>query len=155
MRPVRRGVILGVALALVAGATAANALWSVRAPVAVAATSTGDITVAATWQNGSPTWAALFPGRSTDSTLRIAEGGAGTTLRWTLKLSLTTSGTFTNYVSMQAWVGACGTGTPVPTAGYTEAGGLVPGQVLNVCVRLTMAANTRSEEHTSELQSQR
>jgi len=143
MRPIRRGVILGVALALVAGATAANALWSVRAPVAVSATSTGDITVAAVWRDGTPAWGPLFPGRSTaGNVLRITEGGAATTLRWTLRVSLTTASSFSPYVTMQAWVGPCGTGAPIPSTGYTTSGGLIPGQVLDVCVRLTMAANT-------------
>lgn len=142
MRLVRTGLVLGVALALVAGATAANALWSARAALQVTATTTGDLAVAAAWQQPVPAWGTLYPGTTTPpSTLNVTATGAGQTLRWHLHASRTVASDFDPYVTMRAWVGACGTGIPLTAAGYSPAAGLTLGQTVPVCIELALAQN--------------
>jgi hypothetical protein len=122
MRTVRTGIVLGVALVLGAGATAANAMWGVHSALPVTATTTGDMSVAATWSPAPPSWTALYPGESRTATLVVTQAGsAGTTLRWTLRAAGAVDPAAAGYASVQVWAGACGTGTLL----YSPAGGSV------------------------------
>ncbi|MFD1338919.1 hypothetical protein [Microbacterium lemovicicum] len=129
-----------MALALVAGATAATALFSVRVPLSVAATATGDLAVSAQWQQPTPSWGSLYPGSVTpDSVLNVTATGAGQTLRWNLEVSVSVAADFAPHVSTQLWAGACGAGTSITATGYAPAGGLALGQTVPVCMRLTLS----------------
>jgi len=134
-----------VALSLLVGATAATALYSVRVPLPVAATSTGDLSVSAQWQQPTPVWGSLYPGSATpDSILNVTATGGGQTLRWNLEVSVGMAAEFAPHVTTQLWAGACGTGTPITATGYAPAGGLQLGQTVPVCVRLTLATTAPS-----------
>lgn len=132
------GLLLGVAVATVS----AQAMWHESARLDERVTVAGDFAVAAAWSGGAPAWTALFPGASTTpATLRVTSSGAGTTLGWRLSITGTVAAGFSPYTQFAAWAGACGTGTPIPAGGYPATDTLVPGAVVDVCVRYTLAAN--------------
>lgn len=148
MRTARVGGILGVALALFAGALTANAFWGVQRDIPVSATTTGDLSVSATWNGAPPSWTDAMPGSSsTTATLRIVVGAKGDTLRWALKVQLGVASEFADWVTMTARAGDCSTGAMVPStgAGYVPPqGGSAPGGTVDVCVRLSLSANAPS-----------
>lgn len=143
-----RRVVAGVATGLVLGAvvaTAAHAMWSESAHLDDGVVTAGDLSVTTQWVPAAPDWSALFPGASTtDATLRVTGGGAGTTLGWRLSIAGTVAADFAPYTSFAAWAGPCGTGTPITAAGYPATGALAPGAVVDVCVRYTLATDAPS-----------
>jgi hypothetical protein len=141
MRRVRAGVIAGVLLALVLGASGAHALWQRTAALPAGVSTTGDLNVTAAWVGGTPVWAPLFPGDRAEGTLRVTGTGAGGTLRWRLQVAGAVAPAFSSYTTFQAWQGACGTGTPIPAAGYPSGTPLAVGASVDVCVRFTLATS--------------
>jgi hypothetical protein len=140
MRKLRIAVVVGVVLALTAGATSAHALWAKSVAGPAVQVRSGDLGVTATWPNGAPTWGALVPGTSTASqTLRVTGTGSGTTLRWSVQVTGTIPEAARPYVTFGAWIGTCGTGTSVGN-GSPAGGSYAPGQSVDVCVRASLAA---------------
>ncbi|MDQ1130097.1 hypothetical protein [Microbacterium sp. SORGH_AS_0888] len=148
MHTVRIGAVLGAALAVFAGAAAANALWGVQRGIPATATATGDLSVSAGWNGAAPSWTNAMPGSSsTAATLRVVVEAKGDTLRWALKVQLGVAPEFTDWVTMTARVGDCNTGAIVPSTGtgyVPPQGGLAPGATIDVCVRLSLSANAPS-----------
>lgn len=148
MRTLRIGAILGVALAILAGATTANAFWGVQRSIPVTATTTGDLSVSAGWNGAAPSWTNAMPGSSsTTATLRVVVGARGNTMRWALKAQLGVAPEFANWVTMSARVGNCSTGAVVPSTGtgyIPPQGGLAPGATIDVCVQLSLSTNAPS-----------
>jgi len=140
MRTMRTGAVIGVALALVAGATSAQALWSATLAGPAVPVRSGDLAITASWPNGAPTWGPLLPGTATaDQILRVSSTGAGTTLRWAVGAAATIPAAAQPHVTFAAWIGACGTGTPVGQ-GWPAAGSFTAGQTVDLCVRASLAA---------------
>jgi hypothetical protein len=129
------GVVAACALILTAGA--AHAAWSDRAPVGAAPVVTGAFGATTSWVGGAPAWTTPFPGQQTDATLRVTGTSVGTTLRWSLGVTATVTAAFQPYTTVQAWVGACGTGSPLASV---PSGSFTPTQVVDVCVRVSLAA---------------
>lgn len=135
---------LTVAVLVVSGASTAHALWQSRTALAAGTLTAGSLDLSTEWVGAWTSWNPLYPGRASDTaTLRVTETAAGgTTLRWRLTASPVVSADLAPYVTTQVYVGACGTGTPISTAtGYAPAGGLSPGQSVDLCLRVTLATN--------------
>jgi hypothetical protein len=157
MRLVRAGLVLGVALVLGAGATAAHAYWKAQSALTAGTVVTGDMNVAAAWSPSAPAWAAIYPGESRTANLVVSESGStGTTLQWTLQVSGAVAAASSAYGSVQIWVGACGTGTLVYSPGggsvtYPASGSLLPTDTVTLCVQVSMAANAPAAAQNAAL----
>ena len=135
MRSIRAGIVAGVALTLVVGATAAYGVWGTSVDGPQVTVRSGDLGVTTAWVNGTPAWISPFPGQSTDSTLRVTSTGSGTTLRWSLGASGTVATAFRPFATVRTWLGACGGTTPLTA---TPSGSFTPGAAVDVCVRVTL-----------------
>lgn len=139
MRRSHIGVIAGMLLALVLGASGAHGLWQRSSALPAGVSTTGDLDVTAHWVGGTPTWGPLFPGDSVEATLRVTGVGAGSTLGWRMLIAGSVADAFSPYTSFQAWTGGCGSATPVAADGYPATGSLSIGTAVDVCVRYTLA----------------
>lgn len=137
------GAAIVVVAAALTGAAGVHALWGVERSLQAGITTTGDFGVSATWVNGPPAAATLFPGEHTpDATIRVAQSGSGTTLGWRLNISSAVDDSeLAPYITFQAWVGACETGVSVPAGGYPATGHLTQNTNVDLCVRHTLAEN--------------
>lgn len=156
MRRVRLGTALGVALvtalSAVAGATAAHAVWQARAALPVGTVTTGDLQTTAAWKNGTtPSLTAVFPTQTVTTgtnPLRVTVTGPGTTLRWKVSVAATLTPLAQNGASpaatVQAWAGACDTGTLIPATGYLSSTALRAGDTVEICLKVTLAATAPS-----------
>lgn len=140
MRRIHLGIGAAVVALALTSATGAHALWGATRTVDAGVSSTGSFTVNAAWIGGAPAWQALFPNTSADGQIRVTQAGNGNTLGWRVRVSSTVSAEFAPHVTFQAWVGACGTGTPVPTDGYPAGGHLASGTTVDICVRHSLTS---------------
>lgn len=146
MRRLRWGAVLAAVLVLGTGTAAAQALWQRSVALNAGTTTTGSLALATEWGSDWSAWKPLFPGGTSDSAiLKVTETAAsGTTLRWrvTPNVSLGLSAEEAAYVTTQVFVGSCGSSTPIATgASYAPAGGFLPGTSVDLCLRVTLAAN--------------
>jgi hypothetical protein len=133
-------VAVGAALALTA-TLSASAYWSARSGLSTAPIATGDLRVDAVWDTDGD-FGPLYPGTSQDRTLTVSSAGSsGTTLGW--RLSVNSSGQ-PDFSTFQAWEGACGTGSPIPS-GVVRA----PGARVSVCIRYSLAPTAPPEAQST------
>ncbi|GEB46502.1 hypothetical protein MTE01_24470 [Microbacterium testaceum] len=151
-RRVRWTAVLVAALVLGPGTLAAHAVWSDRHPVTTGVTSTGSLGATASWAGSWSAWQPLVPGRSSDTAaLRVSATGSGDTLRWRVNATASVSTSLAPYVSTQVFVGACGTGTPLPAGGFAPAGGYALGASVDLCLRVTLDASAPSTTQATAL----
>lgn len=140
-RRLQWAAVLTVAGLVVFGTSTAHALWQSRTALTAGTLTAGSFDLSTEWVGAWTAWKPLYPGRASDTaTLRVTETAAGgTTLRWRLSASPAVSADLAPYVTTQVYVGACGSGTPLGPTGYSPAGGLSPGQSVDLCLRVTLA----------------
>jgi len=139
-RRLRWAAFAAAVLVFGTGTAAAHAAWQDRRALASGTTSTGSLSVSSTWTGSWSAWQPLFPGTHSDTaTLRVTATGAGDTLRWKVGATPSVSAALAPYVSTQVYVGACGSGTPLPSSGYAPAGGYALGQSVDLCLRVTLS----------------
>ncbi len=139
-----RWVVAATVVLVLSGSTAAQAFWQSRTALTAGPITAGSFDLSTQWVGEWTAWAPLYPGRASDTaTLRVTETGAsGTTLRWRLTASPVVSTEVAPYVTTQVYVGACGSGTPITaTTGYAPGGGLVPGQSVDLCLRVVLSTD--------------
>ncbi len=156
IRRLKWGGVLAAVLVLWTGTAAAHALWQRSVALNAGATATGAFALATQWTGDWAAWKPLFPGGVSDTaTLRITETAAsGTTLRWriTPTVSLGLNAEESAYVTTQVFVGSCGSATTIARgASYAPSGGFLPGASVDLCLRVTLAANAPSGLHRRAL----
>ncbi|MGN7968019.1 hypothetical protein [Microbacterium sp. 22296] len=143
-RRLRWAGLLAAVLILGTGTAAAHGFWRNQSPLTAGPVASGSLDLSTQWGSDWSRWTPLFPGRSADTAmLRVRETAAtGTTLRWRLSATPAVSAAFAPFVTMQVFVGACGSATTIPAGGsYAPPGGLLPGQSVDLCLRVTLNAN--------------
>lgn len=147
-RRLRRAAVLAAVLVLGTGTAAAHAAWSSRAALGAGPVASGSFTLSTQWGTDWSKWTPLYPGGSADTAqLQVIEtGAAGTTLRWRLTATPRIAVDLAPHVTTQVFVGACGSGIPLPAGGvYAPAGGLAPGTSVSLCLRVTLNASAPSD----------
>ncbi|PTT16938.1 hypothetical protein DBR36_11920 [Microbacterium sp. HMWF026] len=150
MRRLKWGAMLAAVLVLGTGTAAAQALWERSVALNAGTTTTGSLALTTQWTGEWTAWKPLFPGGTSDTAiLRVTETAAsGTTLRWrvTPAVSLGLTAEEAASVTTQVFVGNCGGSTTIAKgASYAPAGGFLPGESVDLCLRVTLAANASKE----------
>ncbi|MGM7677438.1 hypothetical protein [Microbacterium sp. A94] len=139
MRRLVIGAAAGVLVAL-AAATGVSAYWQAQQTIPGEVVTSGDLAISADWLGGTPVWAALYPGQSTaDAMIRVTSTNSGDNLAWKVRLTGAVPASFDPYATLQAWVGACGTGAPIPADGYGEFTSST--SAVDICVRYGLSAS--------------
>lgn len=142
-RRLRGGTLLAAVLVLVGGTAAAHASWQSRTPLTAGVVASGSLDLTTQWVGTGTAWNPPYPGGFSDTPLlRVTETGGGTTLRWRVSATTTTSAALSPYVSIQVFVGTCGSSTVIPAGGsYSPAGGIPAGTFVDLCLRVTLRAD--------------
>lgn len=136
MRRVLLGIAVGAVVAL-AAATGVSAYWQAQQTVPGGVATSGDLAISADWVGGTPSWTALYPGESTsDAIIRVTSTSSGDNLVWKVRLTDVVAADFEPYATLHTWVGACGTGDPIPADGYGSFTSST--STVDVCVRYTL-----------------
>lgn len=131
------GAAAGVLITLVA-ASGVSAYWQAQQTMNLSTIASGDLSVAASWKS-SPSWTAMYPGDSREAIISVTPTIVGQTLRWRLRVTSTINPALVDHLSFQAWEGACGGTTPIPSEGNGPYGSR---SSFEVCVRYTLDAST-------------
>lgn len=137
---------LSLVLVVGAGSSAAQAYWQRSQPLPAVTVTSGDLNVVATWAGTMPAPGPLYPGQNRDlANLIVTETSAsGSTLRWRLRpaVLLPISAPGSTYVQTTVYVQSCGTGVVIaPGTSYAPPGGLLPGESVELCVRISLRAD--------------